>query len=234
MVTSKSIHCQARKAFTMIELIFAIVVIGVTLLTVPLMIQTNNTAMERNLAQEAIFLGAALLSMESTNVWDANSVDTTVDPLNPDAYVLAKILDIGGAINTIYGRVAVGVPAINTNMRRGGILADKHRQFFDFNTSVGALNGGFSPPAQGSAPVSFILAKDPSAGNAFDYKENYGNNAISQYVADAADLFTTGSTGVSNLKMVQVTLPVTNSSQTVVLRIYKANIGESDYAKRSF
>ena len=51
---------RVRHAFTMIELIFAIVVIGVTLLTIPLMIETNNTAMERNLAQEAIFLASAL------------------------------------------------------------------------------------------------------------------------------------------------------------------------------
>ena len=34
-----------RAAFTMIELIFAIVVIGVTVLTVPLMIETNNRSL---------------------------------------------------------------------------------------------------------------------------------------------------------------------------------------------
>ena len=213
----------------MIELIFAIVVIGVTLLTVPLMIQTNNTAMERNLAQEAIFLAAALLSIESTNAWDVNSIDTTINPLNTNDYVLAKILDVG-AVNSRYGRVAVG--GINTNMRQGGVLADKHRQFFDFNVIT-----GFTTPAQGAAPVGYALPIDAAVASAADYKEVYGNNAVSQYVADGSngtDLFTTVASGVSNLKMVQITLPVSNSSQTVVLRTYTANIGESDYAKRSF
>jgi len=236
MVSQISLRWRAKKAFTMIELIFAIVVIGVTLLTVPLMIETNNKALERNMAQEAIFLAAALISVESTDAWDTNSIVATG---NPDDYVLAKILDTS-AVNTTYGRVALGVaPAqINTNVRRGGILADKHRQFFDFNTTAGAPNGGFSPPAQGGI-VNYVLPIDNAVAAATDYKEAYNNTARRLYVADGSngtDVFSTAATGVSNLKMIEVTVPLATSAEgmQVVLRAYTANIGEADYAKRSF
>ena len=235
MVAGSLLHLKMRRAFTMIELIFAIVVIGVTLLTVPMMIETNNKALERNLAQEAIFLAAALLSVESTNAWDANSIVATG---NADDYVLAKILDVGQP-NTTYGRMVLGVaPAlITTNIRRGGVMADKHRQFFDFNATAGAPNGGLTPPAQ-VGTINYVLPIDNAVASATDYKEAYNNTAKSQYVADGSngvDVFSTAATGVSNLKMIEVTVPLTNSdAQQVVLRAYMANIGESDYLKRSF
>lgn len=228
-----------RYAFTMIELIFAIVVIGVTLLTVPLMIETNNKAMERNLVQEAIFLASSLISVESTQAWDANSIVPTG---NPDDYVLSKILDTSNtqatAVGTVYGRTAIGAAPIITNIRRGGILADKHRQFYDFNASAGAANNGFTTPQQ-AGTVTYTLAIDNSLASATDYKQAYAsnNNARRLYVADGAngiDTFSTLATGVSNLKMLEVSIPVDGDIPKVVLRTYTANIGEADYAKRSF
>ena len=136
----RAVNSVMRSAFTMIELIFAIVVIGVTLLTVPLMIQTNNKSLERSLSQEAIFLAAALLSSESTKAWDANSIVSTG---STDEYVLAKILDVG-ALGTTYSRTNIGTAGapIYSNVRQGGLREDKHRSFFDYNASAGAPNGG--------------------------------------------------------------------------------------------
>ena len=226
----------------MIELIFAIVVIGVTLLTVPLMIETNNKAMERNLIQETIFLASSLISVESTQAWDANSI---VNTGNPDDYVLSKILDTGKtqatAVGTVYGRTSVGVAApIITNIRRGGILADKHRQFYDYNATASAANNGFTIPQQ-VGTTTFTLVIENSLSSATDYKQSYAsvNNAKRQYVADGSngvDVLSTAATGTSNLKMIEVSVPVPGMGDVpqVVLRAYTANIGEADYAKRSF
>lgn len=221
-----------RSAFTMIELIFAIVVIGVTLLTVPLMIQTNNKSLERSLSQEAIFLAAALLSSESTKAWDANSIVSTG---STDEYVLAKILDVG-ALGTTYSRTNIGTAGapIYSNVRQGGLREDKHRSFFDYNASAGAPNGGLTKPAQ-TATINYVIPIDPGLAAASDYKLAYSNTASRMYVADTGNVLTIVdlNTTVKNLKMIEVKVPVVGGGE-VVLRTYTANIGEADYAKRSF
>ncbi len=222
-----------RSAFTIIELIFAIVVIGVTLLTVPLMIETNNKSLERSLSQEAIFLAAALLSSESTKEWDANSIVSTS---NADEYVLAKILDVGALGATTYSRTNIGTVGapIYSNVRQGGLREDKHRSFFDYNASVGAPNGGLSRPAQ-TQTINFVLPIDNALAAATDYKLAYTNSASRMYVADTGNILTIVDLNatVTNLKMIEVTVPVLGGGD-VVLRTYTANIGEVDYAKRSF
>ena len=221
-----------RPAFTMIELIFAIVVIGVTLLTVPLMIETNNKSLESSLSQEAIFLAAALLSSESTKEWDANSI---VGTSSADEYVLAKILDVG-ALGGTYSRTNIGTAGapIYSNIRIGGLREDKHRAFYDFNASAGAPNGGLSTPAQ-TMTINFALPIDNALAAASDYKVGYTNSASRMYVADTGDVLTIIDLNntVTNLKMIEVTVPALDGSN-VVLRTYTANIGEVDYAKRSF
>ncbi len=216
---------KASKAFTMIELIFAIVVVGVTLLTVPLMIQTNNTALERNLAQEAIFIASAVVSVASTAVWDDRSIVTTSDP---DEYVLAKVLDVG-IVGSQFGRTS-----LLSNARQGGLLENLHRQFFDYNSSAGATNAGFTPPLQ-SGTDTLTLVLDNSAGSISGYKTAYTINAKRMFVNDAAGVLPTAPSGVSNMKMLEVEIPLSVGDGTrVVLRAYTANIGEVDYARRSF
>ena len=208
-----------RAAFTMIELIFAIVVIGVTVLTVPLMIETNNKALEGNLAQEAIFLTSAVLSMTTTLVWDNRSVVSTA---STDDYVLAKILDV----NVPNHRRA----SLDSTLRVGGMDEDKHRQFFDYNDS----NTTQHTPAQvGDGTLDFEGDVDTTA---LGYKFNYGVVINRGYVPDASGEFegTLTNSGPTNLKMTEVRISGEDGELITVLRAYTANIGEVDYAKRSF
>ena len=229
----RAVNSVMRSAFTMIELIFAIVVIAVTLLTVPLMIETNNKSLERSLSQEAIFLAAALISSESTKEWDANSIVSTGSTAE---YVLAKILDVGTLGATVYSRTNIGTVAapIYSNIRQGGLREDKHRSFFDYNASVGAANAGLSIPAQ-TDTENYVIPIDSGLAVASDYKLAYTNTASRMYVADTGDVLTIIDlhATVTNLKMIEVKVPVVGGGE-VVLRTYTANIGEADYAKRSF
>jgi len=209
----------------MIELIFAIVVIGVTVLTVPLMIQTNNKATEGNLAQEAIFLVSSVLSATTTFVWDDNSVVATD---SPDAFVLSKVLDVD-PIGTEYGRTAP-----DSNTRRGSLREDKHRQFFDYN----ATNPAQSAPAQ-TGDMNLVVSLDNSVADISGFKQAYSVSAKRVYVSDATAepfIFSTQSQGavLSNLKMIEVAILGEDGTTISRLRAYTANIGEVDYAKRRF
>ncbi len=224
-----------RKAFTMIELIFAIVVVGITLLTVPLMIQTNNKAIERSLVGEAIFLASSVVASESTLVWDNRSV---VDTGNVDVYILSKILDTGTLAGV--GTGGFNRTSLTSNLRVGGLDQSRHRQFFDYNDTAGAPDNGLTSPAQtGGVSVPLGLSIDNSAADIAGYKDDYDVNGTSRYVADSSGVLETTATGVSNLKMIEVRIPVefdpdVNEYYDVVLRAYMANIGEVDYEKRSF
>lgn len=219
-----------RDAFTMIELIFAIVIIAVVTLTVPMMIQVNNKALEGNAAQEAIFLVSAVLSETTTLVWDNRSLvgGTT-------GYSLSKILDVPTGDNA-YDRLDV-----NSTLRLGGLNEDLHRSFFDYNIS----NTSQTQPALLSGAVA-TLQHDitGSVAGIEGYKSSFVITASRQYVSDtvpaasAPFVFTAGSPqNQSNIKMttVEINATVDGANMTLArLRAYTCNIGEIDFAKRRF
>ncbi|WP_373033623.1 type II secretion system protein [Sulfurovum sp.] len=210
-----------RAAFTMIELIFAIVIIGVTVLTVPLMIETNNKALEGNIAQEAIFLVSSVLSTTTALVWDEKSITSTG---SADNYVLSKILDVG-SVGSTYGRIDAA-----STLRIGGLREDKHRQFFDYN-------GAPTAPLQ-VGEETLVVPLDNSVAAIAGYKQAYTIVAKRVYVSDTiADPFvfsTSADAGQTNLKMTEISINGEDGAVIANLRAYTANIGEVDYAKRSF
>ena len=62
-----------KSAFTMIELIFAIVIIAITVVSLPMMSQINADGIERGYLQEAIFASSAEIHQALSNRWDRNS-----------------------------------------------------------------------------------------------------------------------------------------------------------------
>ena len=65
-----------KPAFTMIELIFAIVIIAISVMSLPMITQVTSKAMESNLAQEGIFAASAELNQVLSHKWDQNSQET--------------------------------------------------------------------------------------------------------------------------------------------------------------
>jgi len=218
------VRFYTRRAFTMIELIFAIVVIGVVMLTIPTMIQVNNKALEGSAAQEAIFLVSAVLSETTTFLWDDNSDDNSTSGSATDI-VLSKILDTNG--NAAYNRVDA-----NSSVRVGNLHEDRHRRLFD----------DVKVPAQ-TTKIQLTQSLTNTASDAVGYKSQYSVVASREYVDDtpnspfvfavpAAPIATT-----TNIKMTQVEINSTIDGTNLViarLRAYTCNIGEVDYAKRRF
>ena len=212
------VRFYSRKAFTMIELIFAIVVLAVVMLTIPMMIQVNNKALEGSVAQEAIFLVSAVLSGTTTLLWDDASLEGDATGVS-----LSKILDTGG--DAVYNRVDV-----NTTLRDGGLDEDLHRNFFSNNTI---------PDQNQTITLTDVLDTTDTSG-AVGYKIIYSVDATRGYINDAPGTFVFSDTTLpagttSNVKMTQVEISAIIDDVNVTisrLRAYTCNIGEIDFAKR--
>jgi len=69
---------KKRKAIAMIELIFAIVIIGITLLSVPLMVNQASQSTYTTLQQEAISAAASNMSLILSREWDEADTNTSL------------------------------------------------------------------------------------------------------------------------------------------------------------
>jgi prepilin-type N-terminal cleavage/methylation domain-containing protein len=125
----------SRHAFTMIELIFAIVLIAIVVAAVPQMLQRNMDTQEGNLVQEDVFNAKKLALKIISYPWDPNSQDTT----SSTAY--SKVLDVGGL-----GFARVTVPTASGNVaipfRVGHVRQPLHRRFHNSVTAPASPNIG--------------------------------------------------------------------------------------------
>lgn len=64
---------KIKAAFTLIELIFAIVIIGIAALSLPMMSQVISSGSEKSLTQEAIFIAFTEITKVTSSAWDENS-----------------------------------------------------------------------------------------------------------------------------------------------------------------
>ena len=199
---------MVRKAFTMIELIFAIVVISIVVLAIPTLIQVSSKNVENSLAQEAIFTASAELMGASSVYWDENSL------YDENVSILSRVIDIDNDCNSI------------THLRPGHINQPFHRRCLDENSSiVGAANssGGtiydLDDLAHGSQSI-FTSGADASG-----YKKDY--NSTLDVAVSASD---------SNVKIATVTIIDRDDGSIVTkLKMQVANIGEVEpYKKRMF
>jgi len=198
-----------KKAFTIIELIFASVVISIVVLAIPTLIQVSSKNVENNLAQEAIFAASAELMGASSAYWDENSTH------DANESTLSRVIDIDNDCNA------------TTHLRPGHINQPFHRRCLDDN-AIGAQNssGGvtydLNDLAHGSQTV-FTGAADASG-----YKKDY-NSALDVNVS-------TINPNDHNVKIITVTITDPDDSSTITkLKLQAANIGEVEpYKKRMF
>ncbi|MFA5461258.1 MAG: type II secretion system protein, partial [Sulfurimonas sp.] len=88
--TKKALH---RAAFTLIELIFAIIIMSIAIVSLPMMMQINSDGVERGILQEAIFAASAELMGATTYYWDGRSTED----FNLSKY--SRVVDVDGDCN---------------------------------------------------------------------------------------------------------------------------------------
>jgi competence protein ComGC len=205
-----------RAAFTFIELIFAIVIIAITIVSLPMMNQVLSKNVDSNLIQEAIFAAATELNEVTSVHWDENSTEenSTND--------LAKVINIDSTCED-------NATKDRFRLRSGHILEPLHRRCLndlDRNETRSNTNDDVDAVEDTAhASRSIFIDSSPSAEG---YKNDYNSTITISYdpVFD----------GTQRPNMKKITSTITDSSGKTIVKLntYVANIGEVDFYKRSF
>ncbi len=209
---------------SMIELVFAIVIMGIAVMSLPLIltqVQNNNAfAMQ----QEAILAAKAKIGDILTYEWDENSYD----PVASRSFVLDTV-NGDGELNATAG----------TPRRVGHIDVDYRRKFFPVATFASPIRrdgGDLDDVDDFNNTVTTISATAETAGTGLDYVYTLTMNPTINYARDTAtysktilDDFTfnpdNAPASPTNIKAISVT--VSGGDQNITLRAFTCNIGES-------
>ena len=207
---------MVRTAFTLIELIFAIVVIGITVISLPTMNQVSTSALEGNGVQEAIFIAATELNQAVTANWDENSLE--------DGNFSARVIDINNVCEN-------NINLATYRQKPGHVNQPLHRRCLDSNdtqpTAVNVSDDIFS--LNDMSKYNGTLENDSNPNKA-SYKRKY-NTSIT--VSQSASFNTR--LNDQNIKRVVVTIKDSDDNSILTeLTTYSANIGEVDYYKRTY
>ena len=219
---------KKRTAFSMIELIFAIVIIAIAVMALPMMTQTTGKGIEANLVQEAIFASAAKLNEITSYPWDENS---TLDK------------NVSSFSRVIWTSDNDCNASSHPNLRQGHIKETLHRRCLDEDYSevqpttplgMETDDNGTYDDIDDFNDISAPLYIDTSGsvGSAAGYKTPYSMDVNISYATFGSDSNMTKTK--KNMKEINITIidPDTNLT-TLKVHTYSANIGEIDYYHRS-
>jgi len=197
-----------RYAFTIIELIFAIVIIAISVVSLPMIAQVTSKNVEKSLVQEAIFAASTELNQVVSYHWDENSLE--------DNNLLARVV---WSSNTDCNNI--------TKLRVGHINQPYHRRCRDDNilrpTTTIDAEDDIDDLAHGSSDI-YIGDATTNKG----YKQSYTSSISITHPADF------NGTTDSNIKKITVTISDSSGNIVTKLDTFSSNIGEIDYLKRTF
>lgn len=205
-----------RGAFTFIELIFAIVIIAITVLSLPVMSRITSKGVENSIVQEAIFAAATELNEVVTLHWDTNSI-------NPNASsTYAKVIDISGDCDN-------NTSSPRYRLRPGQINQPLHRRCIDSNINAPANTTSVTIDTINNKSHGYRLIFLNPTPNAQGYKDKYKSK-----ITISKKKVKFGGTSTKNIKRIKVTIADSKGHVITSLKTYVANIGETDYYKRTY
>ncbi len=224
-----------RSSFTLLEVIFAIVVISIVLLGIPgLFIQSANQTQEA-LKIEAVTQGYRSLGTALTYPWDEKSRDENVSR----SYIL----------DTAAGSSDLNRTTSNSQYRQGNFNKKATRVFWPTVTYATTSLGKESGESENDDIDDFLgntesIVKHPN-GMLLDMNTTFHI----RYINDSASYSTTSLTWTidsnpsasaqsTNIKWIEINVSLTDlnyntGSEYVVLRAFSCNIGEPKIASRS-
>lgn len=233
-----------RFGFTLIELVFAIVIMGIAILAIPTMTQVNDRGVTNNLKQEAIFAGVAKMMQVLSYPWDENSINLD----NNSSLDLERPVDIVGDTTNYARRDINGTVNLTSEYRVGQIRGvDFHRKLMVYDNNITDDNRTSIITALGNNNPN-VVALDELAGSyslvnagasAVGYKDSYTNVVNVGYVPDGGSSPTpynfsnTLGTTPTHMKIVSVQVSDGNGIVTT-LYAYSANIGQADFYSRRY
>ncbi len=219
----------------MIELIVAIVVIGITFMSVPLIMSETERSVETSVHQEAVMAGLSQMVNIMSYKWDENQTDESLN----GGY--AKVLD------TFYTNPLQCREISGTRMRIGHFQEDYRRKCYNEERNATAP-ANLGSDGGDMDDIDDINGKDASllsgaGNNESDYKQNYNIKISVVYVEDDLSngndytpiniIGTVSTTSVTteptSIKMIETTISSDTSDTKVVMRSFAANVGEVRY-----
>lgn len=234
---------KLRNGASMIELVIAIVIIGIAMMTLPMMltrVQSNN---EFAMQQEAILMARTQLGDILTYPWDEKSTDSSLN---------VGVLDTQG--DSHFNRN----PDNNSTRRIGHVKADKRRKFFTNEVNASVANTFGQPDGGAIFPDDIddfdtntsvkVLTNSTDTNATLGYKVSDSNMTISiKYLDDTTtynttngiatiDINTSAATpiGTTNIKMIEVSLKNSLLDGNMTLRAFSSNIGANQLLRRTF
>ena len=248
-----------RKGIALLELIFAMVVIAITLLAVPNLIQQTTKASNQVVTQESVSTAASQINMIMSLFWDENATDPkynnpvlVVGQSNPDlveanktisgtAYFLAR--RAGSPKSTprrytvnISGNKLTATPAANlgTDTNDAGEMDDAD----DYNgaslqlqnfANAAAINGDYKDISIDMNTTVYYISDNPDTP---PIPPTYNNNIITF----DNPFNNPNNANSTNIKAIEVKLTSGNNKDlgTVILKAFSCNIGSSKLKERTF
>jgi type II secretory pathway pseudopilin PulG len=218
-----------KKASSMIELVIAIVVMGIAMMSLPLMLTRTQSNNEFAMQQEAILAARTQIGDILTYRWDENSTNSKF---------VSAVLDTN---STNFKRY----PDENSTRRIGHVKGDKRRKFFNAITPatsvahLGNLFDGNDTDDIDDFKDTNKTVVDSSEITNLDYRFDFNMTTNVGYVSDAfipgkTFVFNTATLGTTtNIKMVELTLKGAGLS-TFKFRAYTTNIGQGQLLRRVY
>jgi prepilin-type N-terminal cleavage/methylation domain-containing protein len=202
-----------KHAFTLIELVFAIVLIAIAVLSLPVMNQIIAKNTDQGILQEAIFAAATEINEATTAYWDEHSMDPNTS--------LARVIDTGTCENN--------ASSSRFRLMKGHIAQKLHRRCVD-NNETNISNGS------DDKNITALDDKEHSSRDAFNNEDatsqGYKDTYQTTLVVDQNVSFG----GHNEESMKSIDINVTKSDGTLIcnLKSYSANIGEVDFYKKEY
>ena len=225
-------NIRSRPAIAMIELIFALVIMGIALMSAPMLMSVASSSVVVALQQEGLNEASSRVNMILTYPWDEND---TNDSCIPPVLVVSKDGDSQlEMIPSTYRRV--GVP-LTTNSRTfkcgdknltASIVVDGKNDIDDF---IGTTR--LDTPGGGSGGVDYIEQKTVLISTAV----SFGNDSADYDSQQIAFAPAPGPGGSTNIKIITVTLTSDSSvdelkEKSITFTAFSCNIGGIAYRSK--
>jgi len=239
---------KSRRGIAMLELVFAIVIMGIVLMSAPMLVSQASKASLMGTQQEAIAALSTNMGMILTRHWDANDTNESLS---------SPILQTDSTTTLLNEQVLLGVP---TGIRAGMVLGGSR----SFLSSLGGrlratppanfVDGNFDDIDDYDGKVDKLVNEVTTSIEEGDYVDkNMRFTTTVSYISDAPtsggyDTATVtlnnpfGNTiappNTSHIKMVTINASTNNVAtelqKNITLRAFSCNIGSYTLEERSF
>jgi len=236
MVTQE--YPTMHKAIAMIELIFALVIMGITIMAAPMLISTASSSVSVALQQEGINEAASRLGIILTHEWDDNNLRCQDSPsiLHTQSPV-AALEEVGTTQRRIGSLDSAGNPLSNSHTYDcNGV---------EYNATAIGREGTTYDDIDDFDGTSKLVEVTLGAGGK-DYLEKdtvtistavtYGNDSATYSAGSISFIPSTATGGTTSIKQINTTLTSTHAAtelqKQITLRAFSCNIGSYNYDSR--